>query len=112
MSAFTATTAAASTPDLQKLETMSAAEKKISFFHQPVRNRAAIVAAGPIANFILAVVIFGGVLYGIGRNTSRRRCLRSIRANGSPAQAAGLAGRRSRHQHRWQTDRRLRGRAP
>ncbi len=79
---------AASTPDLQKLEKMSTAEKKISFFHQPVRNRAAIVAAGPIANFILAVVIFGGVLYGIGRNMTTP-VLEVVRA-GSPAQAAGL----------------------
>lgn len=79
---------AASTPDLQKLEKMSAAEKKISFFHQPVRNRAAIVAAGPIANFILAVVIFGGVLYGFGRNLTTP-VLEVVRAN-SPAQSAGL----------------------
>lgn len=79
---------AASTPDLQKIQKMSAAEKKISFFHQPVRNRAAIVAAGPIANFILAVVIFAGVLYGIGR-TMTTPILEVVRA-GSPAQAAGL----------------------
>jgi regulator of sigma E protease len=79
---------AASTPDLQKLEKMSASEKKISFFHQPVRNRAAIVAAGPIANFILAIVIFAGVLYGIGR-TMTTPVLEVVRAGG-PAQVAGL----------------------
>ena len=79
---------AASTPDLQKLETMSESEKKVSFFHQPVRNRAAIVAAGPIANFILAIVIFAGVLYGIGRNVTTP-VFEVIRANG-PAQVAGL----------------------
>jgi len=79
---------AASTPDLQKLEKMSASEKKISFFHQPVRNRAAIVAAGPIANFILAIVIFAGVLYGIGR-TMTTPVLEVVRAGG-PAQLAGL----------------------
>lgn len=79
---------AASTPDLQKLDKMSADEKKVSFFHQPVRNRAAIVAAGPIANFILAVIIFGGVLYGIGRNMTTP-VLEVVRAN-SPALSAGL----------------------
>jgi regulator of sigma E protease len=79
---------AASTPDLQMLDKMSAAEKKISFFHQPVRNRAAIVAAGPIANFILAIVIFAGVLYGIGRNMTTP-VLEVVRAN-SPAQSSGL----------------------
>lgn len=79
---------AASTPDIHKLDKMSAAEKKISFFHQPLRNRAAIVAAGPIANFILAVIIFAGVLYGIGRNMTTP-VLEVVRA-GSPAQLAGL----------------------
>jgi regulator of sigma E protease len=79
---------AASTPDLDKLEKMSASEKQISFFHQPVRNRAAIVAAGPIANFILAVVIFGGVLYGIGRNMTTP-VLEVVRTDG-PARLAGL----------------------
>jgi regulator of sigma E protease len=79
---------AASTPDLNKLEKMSASEKQISFFHQPVRNRAAIVAAGPIANFILAVVIFGGVLYGIGRNMTTP-VLEVVRTDG-PARLAGL----------------------
>lgn len=79
---------AASTPDAQKLKKMSAAEKKISFFHQPLRNRAMIVAAGPIANFILAVVIFGGVLFSMGR-TLTTPVFEVVRANG-PAQAAGI----------------------
>ncbi len=79
---------AASTPDTQKLKKMSAAEKKVSFFHQPVRNRAAIVAAGPIANFILAVVIFAAVLYGIGR-TMTTPVFEVVRAS-SPAQSAGV----------------------
>jgi regulator of sigma E protease len=79
---------AASTPDLNKLEKMSASEKQISFFHQPVRNRAAIVAAGPIANFILAVVIFGAVLYGVGRNMTTP-VLEVVRTDG-PARLAGL----------------------
>lgn len=79
---------AASTPDSRALEKMSDAEKKVSFFHQPVRNRAAIVAAGPIANFILAVIIFAAVLYGIGR-TMTTPVLEVIRTGGA-AQAAGL----------------------
>lgn len=79
---------AASTPDLQRLDKMSEAEKRVSFFHQPLRNRAAIVAAGPIANFILAVVIFAAVLYGVGRAMTTP-VLEVVRAGG-PAQAAGL----------------------
>jgi regulator of sigma E protease len=79
---------AASTPDVAALKSMSESEKRISFFHQPLRNRAAIVAAGPIANFILAVVIFAAVLYGIGR-TVTTPVIEVVRS-GSPAQSAGI----------------------
>jgi len=33
-------------------------ERQVSFYHKPVWRRAAVVAAGPIANYVLAVVIF------------------------------------------------------
>ena len=52
---------AASVPDQAAVANMTEAEKQDSFFHQPVGARAAVVAAGPIANFILAIVIFAGV---------------------------------------------------
>src|ERR1700742_4760892 len=53
---------AASVPDSTTIASMTPEERKYSFFHQPVAKRAAIVAAGPIANFILAIVIFAGVV--------------------------------------------------
>lgn len=49
---------AASAPSHEKLEQMTADERKGAFHAKPVWQRAAVVAAGPIANFILAVVIF------------------------------------------------------
>ena len=49
----------ASTPSSDALAAMNAEERKGSFHHKKVGPRAAIVAAGPIANFILAIVIFG-----------------------------------------------------
>src|SRR5687768_13520194 len=52
---------AASTPDQSKLASMTAEERRLSFFHQPVGRRAAIVVAGPLANFILAIVIFATI---------------------------------------------------
>src|SRR3954454_19152745 len=52
---------AASVPDPQGLSHMPAHEQAISFPYQHVAKRAAIVAAGPIANFILAIVIFSGL---------------------------------------------------
>jgi RIP metalloprotease RseP len=39
-------------------------EKKYSFLHQPVWRKSAIAAAGPIANFILPVVVLWAVIIG------------------------------------------------
>src|SRR4249919_3168520 len=44
---------AASAPDEAAVAGMTEAERRHSFFYQPVARRAAIVAAGPIANLIL-----------------------------------------------------------
>ena len=53
---------AASVPDAEAVSQMSEAERRDSFFYKPVGQRAAIVAAGPIANFLLAIVdLRGGV---------------------------------------------------
>jgi regulator of sigma E protease len=48
------------------LDQLSREEREKSFQAKPVGQRAAIVAAGPIANFILAIVIFAAIfsLYG------------------------------------------------
>src|SRR5512136_712750 len=48
---------AASVPDADTIARMSPSEQRVSFFHQPVRSRAAVVVAGPLANFVLAVAI-------------------------------------------------------
>src|SRR6202008_3924013 len=48
----------ASTPSADALANMTDEEREGSFHHKKVGPRAAIVAAGPIANFILAIVIF------------------------------------------------------
>lgn len=46
---------------------MSAEERKVCFHFKPVWRRAAIVAAGPIANFVLAVAIFMVLFMTFGR---------------------------------------------
>ena len=53
----------ASVPDAASLAQMSPAERAVSFHHKTVRQRAAVVAAGPIANFLLAIAIFAGITY-------------------------------------------------
>ena len=55
---------------------------------QPLRNRAAIVLAGPVANFILAFVIFTGMFMAFGRVEHVARIGRVEAA--SPAAAAGF----------------------
>src|SRR6476619_3546316 len=57
----------ASTPSTETLASMTAEERAGSFHHKKVGPRAAIVAAGPIANFILAAVIFAGIALYFGK---------------------------------------------
>jgi regulator of sigma E protease len=78
----------ASTPDLRAIASMSPDEKKVSFFAQPVWKRAAIVAAGPIANFILAIVIFAAVFAFYGRQMTAPRV--DAVQPGSAAEVAGF----------------------
>ncbi|MEK9725089.1 MAG: RIP metalloprotease RseP [Rhodospirillaceae bacterium] len=40
---------------------LAEAEKAVSFHHKSIRQRAAIVAAGPIVNFLFAIVAFAGL---------------------------------------------------
>ncbi|MCP4185697.1 MAG: RIP metalloprotease RseP [Hyphomicrobiales bacterium] len=49
---------AASVPDFDQHNNMSEEDKSGSFMHKSVGQRSAIIVAGPIANFILAIVIF------------------------------------------------------
>ena len=58
----------ASMVDAKAAANMPEAERAVSFFAQKVWKRAAIVVAGPLANFILAIVIFSGIFYVNGRN--------------------------------------------
>jgi regulator of sigma E protease len=64
---------AASVPDTAELATMNEAQRRESFFHKSVGARAAVVAAGPIANFILAVVIFAGIFAFHGKQSTTAR---------------------------------------
>ncbi len=79
---------AASVPDQAAAAAMTDAEKKDSFVFQPVRSRAAVVAAGPIANFVLAIAIFAIIFTTVGRQTTSAR-VDSVQA-GSAAQVAGF----------------------
>jgi regulator of sigma E protease len=78
----------ASTPSADLLASMTEEERAGSFHHKSVARRAAIVAAGPIANFILAIVIFAGLFTFYGKPNMSAR-VDKIEA-GSAAAAAGF----------------------
>ncbi|WP_371422726.1 RIP metalloprotease RseP [Tardiphaga sp.] len=78
----------ASTPSSAALEGMTADERKGSFHHKRVGQRAAIVAAGPIANFILAIVIFTCLFTFFGKPSTTAK-VDSVQA-GSAAEKAGF----------------------
>jgi regulator of sigma E protease len=79
---------AASVPDQAAVAGMTPAERRDSFFFKPLGQRAAIVAAGPLANFLLAIVIFSVVFMFYGRQITAPRV--DVVQSGSPAAAAGF----------------------
>lgn len=79
---------AASVPDEAAVTTMTDSERALSFFHQPVGRRAAIVVAGPMANFILAIVIFAAIFLIYGKHITSAQV--SAVQPDSPAAAAGF----------------------
>lgn len=54
----------ASTPDSEALKNLTEEQKAGAFHLKPLWQRALVVAAGPIASFILGILIFTGVNYG------------------------------------------------
>ena len=78
----------ASVPDAASLSQMTPAERAVSFHHKTVLQRALVVAAGPIANFLLAIAIFAGITYVNGRQILAPRI--DVVQAGSAAERAGF----------------------
>jgi len=78
---------AASAPSREAYANMTEEERDGSFQGKTVGQRAAVVAAGPIANFILAIVIFAGMFSIVGQRTTLARVDQV-----SPDSAAATAG--------------------
>ncbi len=78
----------ASVPDAASLSQMSPAERAVSFHHKTGLQRALVVAAGPIANFLLAIAIFAGITYVNGRQILAPRV--DVVQAGSAAERAGF----------------------
>ena len=92
---FAGDAGAASNPDEQALEKIRSEQSDISdiFHFRPVWQRALVVLAGPIANFILAAILFGIAVLWVG--TRHPEALIGDVVAGSAAEAGGiLAGDR------------------
>lgn len=61
-----------------------------SFMNKPVWQRMAAIAAGPVMNFILAIIMFVGVFAYLGVPTSDNRNIVGSLAQGKPAAASGI----------------------
>jgi regulator of sigma E protease len=79
---------AASVPDHAAAAVMSEEQKRDSFIGKSVGQRAAVVVAGPLANFVLAIAIFALLFMTVGKPTATAR-VDSVLPN-SAAAAAGF----------------------
>ncbi len=77
-----------STPDHEKIDRASAAERAGSFHHKALYQKAIIAVAGPVANFILALVILTGLFLIYGDFVTSPQIGRV--AKDAPAEKAGL----------------------
>lgn len=84
---------AASTPDRDQIDKMSAEELKGSFHNKSVGQRAAVVAAGPIANFLLAILIFTCMFTFVGQRQTLP-VIDSVQQGSAAAEAGFQAGDR------------------
>ena len=79
---------AASAPDHAATAAMTEEEKRDSFIGQNVASRAAVVVAGPLANFVLAIAIFAVLFMTVGKPIASARVDSVL--PGSAAAAAGF----------------------
>jgi regulator of sigma E protease len=77
----------ASMPARERLAKMTPEERAGSFHAKPLWQKAAVVAAGPIANFILAIAIFAIFYMTVGTSTMAPRVEKVV-----PGSAAELGG--------------------
>lgn len=79
---------AASMPDAKAMAVVPESQRAGLFFFKPLHQRAAVVAAGPFANFLLSIVIFAAIFSLVGQRTALA-VVESVQA-GSAAEAAGF----------------------
>src|SRR5258707_8965190 len=84
----------ASTPDREATATMSAEERAVAFPFKPLWQRALIVVAGPLANFVLALVILTGLFMFYGHPVEAPADIKTVVPHSAAADAGIRAGDR------------------
>jgi len=79
---------AASVPSGEAAAEMTPEEKAGSFHHKPLWRKAAVVAAGPAANFLFAILIFACMFTFVGQRSTIARV--DEVGKGAPADRAGF----------------------
>ena len=79
---------ATSTPDPDEIAALTEAERKVAFHTQPVWKRALTVAAGPVFNFLLTILVFAVLFTAYGRPVADPVVAEIM--PGSAAEAAGF----------------------
>ena len=79
---------ASSRPDSASLQRMDSGTRQGALHFKPLYQRALVAAAGPIANFILAIVIFAGVILTVGK-PAEPPIVEAV-TSGSAAESAGI----------------------
>lgn len=64
---------AASTPDNENLSALDEETRSRTLHAKPLPQRAAVVAAGPFANFLLSIVLFAGLFTIVGQTITQAR---------------------------------------
>lgn len=83
----------AATPTDDEPREMTEDEKRVSFHHKRVGQRAAVVAAGPVANFILAIVVLA-MLFMVSGQPYTPADIGTVQPNSAAAEAGFQPGDR------------------
>lgn len=81
---------AASQPDAELINEMSEEDKAVSLFHKSVWQRISISAAGPLANYLLAILLFAGIFATLGQKVPSTEARIGAVVSNLPAATAGL----------------------
>ena len=90
---FVGDESAASTPDRRRLAEIPLDQRAGLFYFKPLPQRAAVVAAGPVANFVLSILLFAGLFTFVGQ-TIASPIVDGVQAGSAAAEAGFKPGDR------------------